>query len=82
MARSIVRYSIDGEKTNATGNEARKILESAGFEKIGTASFEALDVDQAILLAALAQLTNLFANPPGGGRVDHLWVYLDEPEPS
>lgn len=39
--RAIIRYSINGERSNATGNEVTRALEDRGFQKTGTASFEA-----------------------------------------
>ncbi len=41
MARAIVRYSINGEGDNYTGNQARGALNAVGFDKIGTAAYEA-----------------------------------------
>jgi hypothetical protein len=79
-ARAIVRYSINDEKSNVTGNQASQILEDAGFAKIGTASFEADVPDQEALVDALSRLLVILRNPPGGGRLDHLWIYLDHPE--
>jgi hypothetical protein len=78
MARAIIRYSLDGDASNQTGNEARSILEGAGFDRIGTASFEG-DCDQAAMLATLEQLIDVLRRAPGGGTLDHLWVYVDVP---
>jgi hypothetical protein len=81
MARAIVRYSINGESRNTTGNAARSALQEGGFEKIGTGSFEADGITMPGAISALADLLTVLLDPPGGGTVDHLWVYVDEPEP-
>jgi len=80
MARAIVRYSINGEQTNATGNAVRKLLQDAGFDRVGTASFEAFGPPQPILVAALRDALDILENPLGGGELDHLWLYVDDPE--
>lgn len=75
----IVRYSLDGETANKTGNEIRANLEAAGFSKIGTASFDAEDISHADARDALRGLLDTLESPPGGGALDHLWVYFDHP---
>ena len=35
MARAIIRYSLDNDQSNITGNQVRKLLEEAGFERSG-----------------------------------------------
>jgi hypothetical protein len=80
MARAIVRYSINGEGSNDTGNRAREGLEASGFEKIGTATFEADGAETRELIAALRALLAVLERPPGGGSLDHLWVYVDNAE--
>lgn len=83
VARAIVRYSINGEGSNVTGNEARGLLQQAGFERHGrTAAFEAEDLDVPSLMAALRALLDTLENPPGGGAIDHLWVYVDQADDS
>ena len=82
MARAIIRYSLDSDASNATGNQIRTDLEAAGFEKIGTASFEAWGIAQGDALNALDALFETLKNPPGGGNLDHLWVYFDDPDDS
>jgi hypothetical protein len=79
-ARAIVRYSINGETSNVTGNEAAKVLKDAGFDRIGTASWEGDIPDQGAVVDALQKLVTILRDPPGGGRLDHLWIYLDHPE--
>lgn len=80
MARGIIRYSIDGEPANATGNQVRKKLEDGGWAKIGTAAFDAIDIDPADLVATLGEVLELLKAPPGGGVLDHLWIYIDSPD--
>jgi hypothetical protein len=75
MARAIVRYSISGEQSNITGNAARGAL--ADFDKPGTALYEA-EGSPADLIAALRDLLDVLEDPPGGGEVDHLWIYFDQ----
>lgn len=82
MARTIIRYSLDSDASNATGNQIRTDLQAVGFEKIGTASFEVWDIDQDAALNALDELFQTLKNPPGGGKLDHLWIYFDEPDDS
>jgi hypothetical protein len=82
MARAIVRYSINGETSNVTGNAARMLLQNQAFDRLGTASFEADGPPQHDLLDTLRNLLVILENPPGGGSLDHLWIYLDEPDDS
>jgi hypothetical protein len=56
-------------------------LEAHGFDKVGTASFDAADAEIGDVLSGLKALTTLLENPPGGGTLDHLWVYVDDPQP-
>lgn len=79
MARAIIRYSINGEASNATGNQVRGRLGEADFEWVGTASFEAEGPDVDELLDALGDVLRTLKSPPGGGTVDHVWIYLDSP---
>jgi hypothetical protein len=79
MARAIVRYSVSGEASNATGNQVRGILEAVGFERRGRTA--ALEVDGAALpdiFQAIRDALDLLEAPPGGGTLDHVWVYVDE----
>jgi hypothetical protein len=76
VARATVRYSFDGETTNVSGTRARTQLEGNGFSRLGTASLEAYG-DVPDLVAALRELLDVLENPPGGGTLDHAWIYLD-----
>lgn len=82
MARMIIRYSLDSDDST-THTASRLMLQGppARFDKIGTASFEASDVDRDQLLDVLVDLLqNHLRRPRGGGTLDHLWVYFDEPD--
>ena len=82
MARAIIRFSIDNESSNVTGNQIRDLLQDKGFDKIGTASFDTDGMDTASIVAVLRELLPILETPPGGGRLDHLWIYVDQPEPN
>ena len=78
MARAIIRYSMNGEKSNETGNAVGKILKDAYFVKAGrTACYEADGVSAVEAVKAIKRALDLLATPPGGGRPDHVWVYVD-----
>jgi len=82
MARGIVRFSLDNDAAASGQNTtaARKLLESEGFVKIGTSSYESKDMPMNDVLGAIAKLCAQLHRLPHGVTVDHLWVYLDEPE--
>lgn len=79
MARAIVRYSFDGGAKGAR-TKVRNALRSAGFEEVGTASFEVRDAPCADVVEALHEILDIVKEPPAGVRIDHLWIYLDEPD--
>jgi hypothetical protein len=76
MARAIVRYSFSSEGKEARG-QIRQVLRKSGFTKIGTASFEASGASQSDLIAALTDLLRIVESAPDG-RLDHMWIYLDD----
>jgi hypothetical protein len=78
MARAILRYSIGGEKSNQSGNAVRKALEAVGFERVGTGSWELDGPPTAHLVAYVQQAMDIMKHPPGGGILDHVWVYIDD----
>ncbi len=82
VARAIVRFSLDGDYGSRATNKARKVLEDAGFDKIGTASYEVDGPSQEDIIAALDATLQILRSLPGGATLDHLWVYLDEPLPA
>lgn len=72
-----MRFSLDGD-TGFTNNHVARCLRAAGFEKTGTSTFECEHDDQPGVLEALSDMLAILREPPGGGTVDHVWVYLDE----
>lgn len=75
MARAIVRYSF-GSGDVPVRNAVRGELEAAGFERIGTGSFEGQGSRGDLLNALIRALT-----AAGEAAVlDHVWIYLDEPD--
>ncbi len=80
MARAIIRWSVNGERSNQTGNEVVGRLQQAGFERVGTASYEVDGAPMRHLVAALRDALDVLERPIGGGRLDHLWVYVDNPD--
>lgn len=80
MARAIIRWSVNGEGSNQTGNAITKELEANGFGKIGTAAYEAEDAPLPTILTGIRQALDRLENPPGGGSLDHVWIYVDTPD--
>jgi hypothetical protein len=73
--RPILVQSADVSVRNAVRGE----LEAAGFKRIGTGSFEG----QRTRSNLIGALTKALAHATQAEALDHLWVYLDEPdEPS
>ncbi len=80
MPRVIVRYSINREGGNQTGNAIRKAVGNYGVGRIGTGALEGEgSLDD--MVNALRDVLDLVENPPGDGEVDHVWIYLDNPPP-
>jgi hypothetical protein len=84
MARAIIRYSFTGEKSNASGTAVTKALERVGFEKQGrTACWEVDGVPFVLIRAALLEVLEICEKPiEADGRLDHLWIYVDDPSAS
>lgn len=80
MADAIVRWSITGESANQTGNAIRGALEARGFARSGTGCCRATGIPILEATAAIAEVMNIASNPLGGGVVDHIWTYLDDPD--
>ena len=74
MARAIIRYSFAGEEKQRR-TALREGLEAAGFERIGTALFEATGTP-AELTEALQEALTIVAETDDAG-FDHLWLYMD-----
>jgi hypothetical protein len=79
VARAIVRYSLQNDTGSAIRNTIVPILQQAGFQDIGTGSWEASGVPQNQLVDAVRQVLSIIPNPPGPGTLDHVWVVLDDP---
>lgn len=77
MARAIIRSSINGPSPNNVQHQLRSVLESVGFEKIGTAAYEGHFQSGQEALAALEAGINFLYNLPAGYELDHLWTYVD-----
>lgn len=80
MARAIIRYSVDGERSNRTGNIVDQGLAEAQFDKLGTRTWELTDAPIDHALVAIQDALEVLRNPPGGGTLDHVWVYVDTPD--
>jgi len=81
MARLIIRTSIDGETSGETQQEIRQVLEGP-LARIGTAVYEGGGTTPD-LLAVLQHLVQVLSQAEGSharGSLDHLWVYLDQPD--
>jgi hypothetical protein len=81
MARAIVRISLEGDSGSSHMSAVRKLLQGGGFRKIGTASYEstAPGEDWQAQLHALRQV--LIYLEKAKVQLDHLWIYVDEPNP-
>lgn len=77
MARAIIRWSINEDTSNVTGNAVTEILKSANADKLGTALYEVSGASKDDLFDTLERVLAVLRTPPGGGPVDHLWVYAD-----
>ncbi len=76
--RTIVRFSIDGEKNRALGNKLTKVLVDSGFQYLdGTATYEG-DLTPGTLGIALQSFWDKASTHVGPGTVDHFWMYSDK----
>lgn len=80
MARAIVRCSLNNDSGSTARNLIVEKLEESGFRRIGTFAYEVRGADTAEVLRKLGRVMTLLANPPGSGKLDHLWIYLDQPD--
>lgn len=80
MTRAIVRWSISGEQNNATGLQIRKVLTNAYFARRGTGTWEIDGAPTHHVIDAVQDALELMKNPPGGGNLDHVWIYIDDAE--
>ena len=75
MARAIIRYSFGTPDTDAR-KAIRDALDDADFERIGTGTFQGEGERRALIDA----LTEALAAADSAETLDHLWIYLDEPD--
>jgi hypothetical protein len=82
MARAIIRSSFSNETSGTSVGAIAKVLQDAGFKKQGrTACWEAVGVQSVLIWAALDQVMEICRLPrEPQGRLDHLWVYIDDPD--
>jgi hypothetical protein len=76
--RAIIRFSMTGDTGSVIANPAEKRLFDGGFSRIGTRSLEATGQDQARLFTSIREFLRLLESGEGRGRVNHLWVYVDD----
>lgn len=80
MARVIIRTAMHEGVPGQTQSRIRKHLrEECGYETAGRATVEGSGTVEEIA-DQLKQLIDIIANPPGGGTLDHLWIYVDTPD--
>lgn len=80
--RSIIRFSVDGEKDGRLRNRLAKILTDAGYvlNRHVTATYEASDITAQDLAGTMQTFWNAASNPNTlGVTVDHVWMYADNP---
>ena len=79
--RAIVRFSVDGERNGALRNQLAATLERYGFalNPNVTATWEHDNIGEADLSAAMTDFWQRAHNPPGNARLDHFWMYSDNP---
>jgi hypothetical protein len=58
------------------------MLQDNGFDRVGTASYDVEGMNTDSIVEVLQDLLAIFRNPPGGGELDHLWIYVDQPTPN
>jgi hypothetical protein len=79
--RSIIRFSVDGEGNGKLRNRLAKILTDAGYvlNRKVTATWEA-EISAVGLASAMQAFWAEANNPPAPGvKVDHVWMYADNP---
>lgn len=80
--RSIIRFSVDGEANSQLRNRLAKILTDAGYalNPHVTATYETGDISAANLASTMQRFWADANNPPAPGvKVDHVWMYADNP---
>ena len=79
--RSIIRFSVDGEKNSALRNQLAKILTDAGYvlNPHVTATWEAAAISPEAVARTMEAFWNKASQPPPGVSIDHVWMYADNP---
>ena len=79
--RSIVRFSVDGEKTGALRNKLAAALERYGYARNVnvTATWEHGNISEANQSAAMKEFWDIAVTHKGVGKIDHFWMNADNP---
>jgi len=81
MMRSIIRFSVNGEKKSKLRNKLNTILINAGYKLNPhvTATYEHGAIDEKELASAIGDFWKAASNPPNDANIDHVWMYSDNP---
>lgn len=80
VARVIIRTAMHEGKPGKTQQAIRKHLrDDCGYETAGRATVEG-DGNVAEIMQQLRTLLEILEASPGGGVLDHLWIYVDTPD--
>lgn len=79
--RAIMRFSADADPDGQFSDRLRAILEKPGFalNPRVTATYEHDAITEQQLAQTMSSFWQLAVNPPGKARVDHVWMYCDNP---
>lgn len=79
--RSIIRFSVDGELNGQLRNKLAKVLTDAGYvlNKHVTATYETASISEADLASTMGQFWAATNSASPGVKVDHVWMYADNP---
>lgn len=78
MYRATIRYSIDGESSSRTNRAVKKQLQDDGFLPAGTATHELETPSLGAAIGALKGALDTIVDAPGGGALDHVWIYISQ----
>ena len=72
---------MDGEANSALRNRLAKVLTDAGYilNRHVTATYEGGDISAADLAGTMQAFWAKANNPPPGVKIDHVWMYADNP---
>ncbi len=79
--RSIIRFSVNGEKKSALRNKLNKILTEANYvlNPHVTATYEHAHIPERQLANVMRDFWDQAGKPPGDAYIDHVWMYSDNP---